>query len=49
MEVFEKYLLKIKNEAHRSRMREVLAWVKDTFPTLTPSFCASFNMVLIFA
>ncbi|HIQ81132.1 MAG TPA: iron chaperone [Candidatus Scatavimonas merdigallinarum] len=36
MEVFEKYLLKIKNEAHRSRMREVLAWVKDTFPTLTP-------------
>lgn len=36
MEVFEEYLSKIENEAHRSRMREVLAWVKDTFPTLAP-------------
>ncbi len=34
MEVFEEYLSKIENETHRSRMREVLAWVKDTFPTL---------------
>ena len=31
MEVFEEYLAKIENEAHRFRMREVLAWVKDTF------------------
>lgn len=36
MELFEEYLAKIENETHRSRMREVLAWVKDTFPTLAP-------------
>lgn len=36
MELFEEYLAKIENEAHRSRLREVLTCVKDTFPTLTP-------------
>lgn len=36
MELFEEYLTKIENETHRSRMREVLTWVKDTFPTLAP-------------
>lgn len=36
MELFEEYLSKIRNEAHRSRMKEVLTWVKDTFPALTP-------------
>lgn len=36
MELFEEYLAKIENETHRSRMREVLTWVKDTFPTLAP-------------
>lgn len=36
MEIFEESLAKIEDEAHRSRMREVLAWVKDTFPTLAP-------------
>ena len=36
MEVFEEYLLKIENKAHRSRMREVLIWANDTFPALTP-------------
>lgn len=37
MELFEEYLAKIENEARRSRMRKVLAWVKDTFPTLAPN------------
>lgn len=36
MEIFEEYLSKMKNEAHCSRMKEVLTWVKDTFPMLTP-------------
>lgn len=36
MEVFEDYLTTIENEAHRSRMREVLTWVKNSFPTLAP-------------
>lgn len=36
MEAFEEYLSKIENEVHRSRMREVLTWVKDTFPILAP-------------
>lgn len=34
MEVFEEYLSGIENEAHRFKMREVLSWAKDTFPTL---------------
>ena len=29
MEVFGSYLSKIENEAHRTRMREVLEWVKN--------------------
>lgn len=36
MEVFEEYLSKIGDEAHRSQMRKVLFWVKNTFPTLIP-------------
>lgn len=36
MEVFEEYLSKIGNTAHRSRMQEALTWVKNTFPMLTP-------------
>ena len=36
MEVFKDYLSKIENEAHRSRMREVLSRIHNTFPTLTP-------------
>ena len=36
MEAFEEYLSKIEKEVHRSRMREVLTWVKDTFPILAP-------------
>lgn len=30
----EEYLLTIQNEEHRARMREVLVWTKDTFPSL---------------
>ncbi|MCR6110111.1 iron chaperone [Bacillus sp. A301a_S52] len=36
MEVFEDYLASIDNPQHRSRVKEVLAWVMDTFPSLTP-------------
>ena len=36
MENFENYLASIEKEAHRSRMREILTWVQDTFPMLTP-------------
>lgn len=36
MEAFEEYLSGIENEAHRSKLRDVLSWVKDTFPTLEP-------------
>ncbi len=36
MEVFGKYLEKMENEVQRSRMREILSWVKSTFPSLTP-------------
>lgn len=34
MEVFESYLLKIANEEHRARMREVLEWTASRFPAL---------------
>lgn len=34
MEVFGSYLSKIENEAHRTRMREVLEWVKNRFPLM---------------
>ncbi len=34
MEAFKEYLSGIENEEHRSKLREVLAWVKNTFPTL---------------
>ena len=36
MENFENYLASIENETHRSHMREILTWVKDTFPMLMP-------------
>ena len=36
MENFENYLASIEKEAHRSRMREILTWVQDTSPMLTP-------------
>ena len=36
METFEKYLSTIKNEEHRSRMREVLEWIHNRFPDMQP-------------
>lgn len=36
METFEKYLSTIKNEEHRSRMREVLEWINNRFPDMQP-------------
>ena len=36
VEVFAEYLNKIDNPEHRARMEDVLAWVKRTFPNLTP-------------
>lgn len=36
MEVFEKYLSSIENENHRARLREVLEWIQNRFPDLTP-------------
>lgn len=36
MEVFEGYLKTIENEEHRSRMREVLQWIRERFPDLEP-------------
>ncbi|MCR6097130.1 iron chaperone [Salipaludibacillus agaradhaerens] len=36
MEVFTDYLSTIENPQHRSRMEEVLTWVMNTYPNLTP-------------
>ena len=36
MEIFTEYLDKIDNPDHRLRMEEVLSWVIETFPQLTP-------------
>lgn len=36
METFEKYLSTIKNEEHRSPMREVLEWINNRFPDMQP-------------
>jgi len=36
MEVFAEYLAKIDNPVHRAGTEEVLAWVLEQFPTLTP-------------
>ncbi len=36
MEVFEEYLARIDNPQHRTRMEEVLGWIIEKFPNLTP-------------
>jgi hypothetical protein len=36
MEIFEPFLRKIDDPAHRARMAEVLGWVLARFPTLSP-------------
>ncbi|MCR6106033.1 iron chaperone [Salipaludibacillus agaradhaerens] len=36
MEIFADYLATIDNPQHRSRMEEVLTWVMNTYPNLTP-------------
>ncbi|QSF43022.1 iron chaperone [Paenibacillus tianjinensis] len=36
MEVFAEYLAKIDHPEHLARVEEVLAWVADSFPGLTP-------------
>ena len=36
MELFDEYLERIGEPRHRARMQEVLAWVAETFPELTP-------------
>ena len=36
MEVFNEYLLTIKDGAHRARISEVLEWIKKRFPDLEP-------------
>ncbi|UJW57201.1 iron chaperone [Bacillus sp. A116_S68] len=36
MEIFADYLAAIDNPQHRSRMEEVLTWVMNTYPNLTP-------------
>ena len=36
MEIFADYLAQIENVENRSRVGEVLNWVGDTFPNLTP-------------
>lgn len=36
MEVFAEYLARIENVDNRSRTEEVLNWVGETFPNLTP-------------
>ncbi|TQS75052.1 iron chaperone [Ornithinibacillus gellani] len=36
METFESYLFSIINPEYRSRMRDVLEWVIDTYPNLEP-------------
>ena len=36
MEVFEEFLAGIDNPDHRERMEEILGWVMNEFPALTP-------------
>lgn len=36
MELFDEYLERIGDPRHRARIQEVLAWVAETFPELTP-------------
>ncbi|MFD2043349.1 iron chaperone [Ornithinibacillus salinisoli] len=36
MEVFDEFLAQIDNPKHRNRTEEVLAWVTNKFPNLTP-------------
>ncbi|UTR12674.1 iron chaperone [Evansella sp. LMS18] len=36
MEVFEDFLTGIDNPDHRERMEEILGWIRNKFPTLTP-------------
>ena len=36
MEEFKEYLDKIENDEHLSRIKEVLEWVKNNFPSLKP-------------
>lgn len=36
MDKFEAYIAKIDNPEHRARTEEVLRWVAETFPALTP-------------
>ncbi|MBO9598084.1 MAG: iron chaperone [Cohnella sp.] len=36
MDVFAEYLASINNPSHRARTEEVLAWVLENFPTLSP-------------
>lgn len=36
MEVFAAFLARIDNAEHRARMEEVLRWVSERFPNLTP-------------
>jgi uncharacterized protein YdhG (YjbR/CyaY superfamily) len=36
MDVFTEYLARIDNPQHRARMAEILSWVAQSFPNLTP-------------
>jgi hypothetical protein len=36
MEVFAEFLNKIDNPAHRAHVEEILSWVMEKFPSLTP-------------
>lgn len=36
IDLLEEYLITIKNENHRNKMRQVLFGVKNSFPILTP-------------
>lgn len=36
MEVFAEYLTRIDHPEHRARMEEVLNWVKESYPVLSP-------------
>lgn len=36
MEIFTEFLMRIDHQQHRSRMKEVLMWVKEQFPRLKP-------------
>ena len=36
MQIFEEFLNKIEDPAHKERMKEVLEWVGNKYPNLTP-------------